>query len=87
MDLHRMMQQGFTHSANGFLSAFYTLIGTHAVHLLFGLLWIPLLLYPVARFGVTDLSVRRLTCLTLFWQFINTIWMLIFTFVYLMGGV
>jgi cytochrome o ubiquinol oxidase subunit 3 len=80
----------FVHGGNGwqrsaFLSAFFTLVGTHAIHMLFALLWTLVLLLPVWREGITPVSVRRLTCLRLFWQFLNVVWVFIFTIVY-MGG-
>lgn len=82
----------FISSGNGwensaFLSAYFTLVGTHTAHIFFGLLWIILLLIPVLREGITDVSRRRLTCLRMFWQFLNVIWVFIFTFVYLMGEI
>lgn len=70
---------------SAFLSGYFTLVGTHALHVLFGLIWIPILLYPVFREGVSHVSVRRLTCLRMFWQFLNIVWIFIFSFVYLLG--
>ncbi len=70
---------------SAFLSAYFTLLGTHGVHVLFGLLWILVLLYPVWKEGIDPMSLRRLTCLRMFWQFLNIVWIFIFSFVYLMG--
>jgi cytochrome o ubiquinol oxidase subunit III len=88
-----MMMKEFSYlvaSGNGwdksaFLSGYFTVVGTHGVHVLFGLLWILVLLVPVWKEGVSKVSIRRLTCLRMFWQFLNIIWVLIFSFVYLMG--
>lgn len=72
---------------SAFLSAYFTIVGTHGAHVLFALLWIPVLLIPVWREGVSHVSIRRLTCLRMFWQFLNIVWVFIFSFVYLMGVV
>ncbi len=80
----------FTSAGNGwdqsaFLSIFFTIVGTHGVHVVFGLLWTLVLLVPVWREGVTPESIRRLTCLRMFWQFLNIVWIFVFSFVYLIG--
>ena len=70
---------------SAFLSAYFSLVGTHALHMVLALLWIVVLMIPVCREGMTSNSIRRLTCLKMFWQFLNIIWIFIFTIVYLMG--
>ena len=69
---------------SGFLSAFFTLVGTHGLHVVLGLLWMLILLYDTARRGLTSTNSRRLMCLSLFWHFLDVVWIGIFTFVYLM---
>jgi len=71
---------------SAFLSAFFTLVGTHGLHISAGLFWMLVLLIPVWRHGMTPVSFRRLSCLKLFWHFLDIIWIFIFTFVYLAGG-
>lgn len=80
-----LISEGYTWKPSAFLSAFYTLIGTHALHMIFALLWVIVLIIPVCIYGVTPVSIKRLTCLRMFCQFLNVIWMFIFTFVYLAG--
>ncbi len=70
---------------SAFLSAFFTLVGTHGLHITFGLLWILVMLYLVWTRGLTTSTHRRLACLSLFWHFLDVIWIFIFTFVYLLG--
>lgn len=70
---------------SAFLSAYFTLLGTHGLHVIFALLWILVLLPPVFLHGITPVSLQRLTCLRMFWQFLTVIWVGIFTMVYLMG--
>lgn len=84
-EFSRLVQGGNSWERSAFLSAFFTLVGTHGLHLLLGLLWIFVLLVPVWRCGLTPVSVKRLTCLRMFWQFLNVVWIFIFTIVYLMG--
>ncbi len=81
-----LIQTGSSWQASAFLSAYFTLIGTHGVHVLFALLWILVLLPPVCLHGITPISLQRLTCLRMFWQFLSLIWVGIFTMVYLMGS-
>jgi cytochrome o ubiquinol oxidase subunit 3 len=80
----------FIHTGNSweksaFLSSFFTLVGTHGLHISFGLLWMIVLLVPVYRHGLTPVSMKRLTCFRLFWHFLDVVWIFIFTIVYLMG--
>ena len=79
------LRAGYSWKISGFLSAYYTLVGTHAVHMFFALLWVIVLIIPVFYEGISHVSLRRLTCLKMFWQFLNIIWAFIFTFVYMMG--
>ena len=80
-----LVQQGYGWGRSAFLSAYFTLLGMHALHMVFALLWIIVLLPPVWRHGITDASKLRLTALRMFWQFLNIIWIGLFTLIYLMG--
>lgn len=84
-DFERLMARGSSWQASAFLSAFFTLLGTHGVHVLLGLLWIPVLVIPVVRHGIDHDAVRRISCLRLFWQFLNIVWVFIFAIVYFLG--
>ena len=86
-ELSRLVAEGNSWQKSAFLSAFYTLVGMHALHMFFALLWVVVLLIPVIKEGVTEVSLKRLTCLRMFWQFLGIIWIFIFTIVYLMGAV
>ena len=70
-------------------AAFLTLalVGTHGLHISAGLLWMVVLIKQIWRRGLTSHTVRRLTLLSLFWHFLDVIWIFIFTIVYLMGAV
>jgi cytochrome o ubiquinol oxidase subunit 3 len=85
ISFNQLIKNGFMWHKNGFLSGYFTLVGTHGLHMLFALLWVLVLLPPVFRKGLTGLSIKRLTCLRMFWQFLNIVWVFIFTVVYLIG--
>jgi cytochrome o ubiquinol oxidase subunit 3 len=84
-ELARFISEGHTWKKSAFLSSYFTLIGTYGVHLLFAILWVVVLLPTVWIEGLSHVSIRRLTCLKMFWQFLNIIWFFIFCFIYLMG--
>lgn len=77
--------KGHSWEKSAFLSGYFTLIGTHALHVIFALLWTILLLIQVFYEKNVFIHIRRLTCLRMFWQFVNIIWFFIFVFVYLIG--
>ena len=80
-----MISIGATPQRSAFLSAFFTLVGTHGLHVTFGLVWIATMIVQVGRHGLIAANQRRLMCLSLFWHFLDIIWIGVFTFVYLMG--
>lgn len=80
-----LIEQGYGWQKSAFLSAYFTLIGTHFAHMIFALLWTIVLLPAVLFSPIHTTCLQRLTCLRLFWQFVNLIWIGIFTLVYLMG--
>ena len=73
-------------TASASQSAFFALVGTHGLHITAGLLWMLLLMVHIMRRGFTQSSMRKLTLLSLFWHFLDLVWIFIFTFVYLMGA-
>lgn len=79
----QLVAEGNDWTRSAFLSAFFTLVGTHGVHVFFGLLWMMVIGTQLASQGLTTTTVRRLTCMTLFWHFLDIVWVCIFTFVYL----
>lgn len=75
---------GFQRSA--FLSSFFTLVGTHGLHITSGLFWMGMLLVRIAKRGLTHANIRKLTLFSLFWHFLDIVWIFIFTIVYLLGN-
>lgn len=80
-----MIHEGATPQRSAFLSSFFTLVGTHGLHVTIGLIWLVTLMVQVARYGLIQANMRRLMCLSMFWHFLDVIWIGVFTFVYLMG--
>jgi cytochrome o ubiquinol oxidase subunit 3 len=88
IELHEfshLIQEGAGPQRSAFLSAFFTLVGTHGLHVTFGLVWLVTLLVQLARHGLIPENRRRLLCLSMFWHFLDVVWIGVFTFVYLMG--
>ena len=88
IELHEfagMIHEGATPSRSAFLSSFFTLVGTHGLHVSCGLIWLVTLMVQVAKHGLIEANRRRLMCLSMFWHFLDVIWIGVFTFVYLMG--
>jgi cytochrome o ubiquinol oxidase subunit 3 len=84
-EFHHLIAEGAGPQRSAFLSAFFTLVGTHGLHVTFGLVWLTVLLVQLAKHGLTAANTRRLMCLSLFWHFLDVVWIGVFTFVYLMG--
>ena len=80
-----LIAEGATPQRSGFLSAFFTLVGTHGLHVTFGILWIGVMLVQVQKRGLIPENRRRLLCLSMFWHFLDVVWIGVFTFVYLLG--
>ena len=70
---------------SAFLSAYFVLVGTHGLHVTAGLLWLVVMMHQIARYGLDGIVRRRLSCLSLFWHFLDLVWICVFTFVYLRG--
>jgi cytochrome o ubiquinol oxidase subunit 3 len=84
-EFHHLIHLGAGPQRSAFLSAFFALVGTHGLHVFFGILWLVVLMFQVSRHGLIAENRRRLMCLSLFWHFLDVVWIGVFTFVYLMG--
>ena len=80
-----LIREGATPERSAFLSSFFTLVSTHGLHVSFGLIWLVTLMVQVGRYGLNAANKRRLMCLSMFWHFLDVVWIGVFTFVYLMG--
>ncbi len=86
-EFSRLVHDGDSWRRSGFLSAFFTLVGTHGLHITVGLTWMSVQVARVLRRGLTEGNLRKLTMLSLFWHFLDVVWIFIFTIVYLYGAV
>lgn len=80
-----LIAEGAGPQRSAFLSSFFTLVGTHGLHVTFGLVWLATLMAQLSKHGLTPANRRRLMCLSMFWHFLDVVWIGVFTFVYLMG--
>ena len=76
---------GFTFGSSAFSSAFFTLVGTHGLHVAVGLVWVTLLILRNAKRGLNLYNAPKYYTFSLYWHFIDVVWVFIFTVVYLMG--
>ena len=83
----KLVHEGAGPSHSAFLSSYFTLVGTHGLHVTCGLIWLVVMMDQMRRFGLTDDTRRRLSCLSLFWHFLDIVWICVFTFVYLRGAI
>ncbi len=78
-----LIYEGHNLQSNAFLSSFFILVGTHGLHITSGLLWMGITLLFIAKRGLNSHLIRKLTMLSLFWHFLDIVWIFIFTIVYL----
>lgn len=84
-EFHKLYQEGSSWQLSAFLSAFFTLVGTHGLHILTGLIWVSTLFVGIVRNGFAGPTLKRIGMFSLFWHFLDIIWIFIFTIVYLFG--
>ena len=84
-EFSHLIHIGATPQRSAFLSAFFTLVGTHGLHVTFGLIWLVTLMFQLSKHGLIAANKRRVMCLSMFWHFLDVVWIGVFTFVYLMG--
>ena len=86
-EFHHLIAEGFGPDKSAFLSSFFTLVGMHGLHVTAGLVWMVIMMLQVSKRGLTDRNNTRLMCLSLFWHFLDIVWICVFTIVYLMGTI
>lgn len=82
-----LTQHGFGWDVNGAASAFFTLVGTHGLHVSIGLIWILVMIIQLPLLNNQQIAQKRMTYLGLFWNFLDIVWIFVFTIVYLMGAI
>lgn len=84
-EFYHMVMEGATISRSAFLSAFFTLVGTHGLHVSVGLVWMIAIMIQLSRRGITAVTTRKVFNLSLYWHFLDAVWIFLLTVVYLMG--
>jgi cytochrome o ubiquinol oxidase subunit 3 len=85
-EFHHLIVNGNGPGESAFLSAFFALVGLHGAHVSAGLIWMTIMIIEIVRRGLGTQTVTRLSCLSLFWHFLDIVWICVFTVVYLMGA-
>lgn len=88
MEIHEFIayvNEGATIGTSAFLSAFFTLLGTHGLHVSLGIVWVLAVMLQISRRGFTPMTARKAFITGLYWHFLDVVWIFIFTAVYLMG--
>lgn len=85
-EFSHLIADGNSWTRSAFLSSFFTLVGTHGLHIAIGSLWIIVGMFQISARGLTPFITSKLTRLSLFWHFLDIVWIFIFTIVYLMGA-
>jgi cytochrome o ubiquinol oxidase subunit 3 len=86
-EFYEFIHEGHTMRTNAFFSSFFLLVGTHGLHITSALIWAAITMFFVIKRGLTKSMVRKLALLSLFWHFLDIVWIFIFTVVYLMAFV
>ncbi|VAX76532.1 Cytochrome bo(3) ubiquinol oxidase subunit 3 [Serratia symbiotica] len=86
-EFHHLIIEGFSPTHSAFLSSFFALVATHGLHVSIGLIWITIMIIQLSLRDLTSINKTRLMCLSLFWHFLDLIWICVFTVVYLLGAI
>lgn len=87
IEFTKLIAEGNSFTQSGFMSAFFTLVGVHGLHIIIGLIWIATMIAQIIIKGLTPHTARRLLLFSLYWHFLDVVWIFIFSTVYLMGVV
>lgn len=86
VEMTRLLNAGNSWEKSGFLSAYFALLGSHGIHIFLGLVFMVVFMLQAMRRGLTPVVLTRLSCLRLFWLFLDLIWIVMFSYVYLIGA-
>lgn len=84
-EFSQLISEGSSWQQSAFLSAFFVLVGTHGAHIVVGLIWLGTMMVRVSLGNLTHKSLRQLQLFSMYWHFLDLIWIFIFTIVYLLG--
>lgn len=86
-EFHHLIASGHGPQNSAFLTSYFSLVGTHGLHVTSGLLWMAVIMIQISKFGLTPVMGRRLTMLSIFWHFLDIVWVCVYTEVYLLGAI
>ncbi|MEF3303212.1 cytochrome o ubiquinol oxidase subunit III [Paenibacillus sp. GYB003] len=81
----KLVHEGATIGTSAFLSAFFTLVGAHGLHVSIGIVWMIAIMLQLGKYGITSVTRRKVNVISLYWHFLDVVWIFVFTIVYLMG--
>lgn len=84
-EFNHLVHEGATIGTSAYWSAFFTLVGTHGLHVTIGLVWMVAIMLQLRKHGLTPVTRRKVNVISLYWHFLDVVWIFVFTFVYLMG--
>ena len=87
IEFYTLYSEGHTWATSAFLSSFFTLVATHGLHVAAGLIGMLCVLFQINKHGINPITKTKLTCLGLFWHFLDVVWVFLFSVVYLMGAI
>ncbi|WP_391572748.1 cytochrome o ubiquinol oxidase subunit III [Cohnella sp.] len=79
-----LVHEGATISTSAHWSAFYTLVGTHGLHVSLGLVWMIAIMIQLGRHGINSVTRRKVNVISMYWHFLDVVWIFVFTIVYLL---
>ena len=86
-EFRELLIEGNTPQRSSFLSAFFSLVGLHGLHISIGFTWLVIMIYQLYKKGLTHSNIRKSIMAGIFWHFLDVVWIFIFTIVYLFGGI
>ncbi len=81
----KLVHEGAAISTSAYWSAFFTLVGTHGLHVSIGLVWMIAIMIQLGRHGINSVTKRKVNIISLYWHFLDVVWIFVFTIVYMMG--
>ena len=86
-EFNHLIHNGQGPQVSAFLTSYFSLVGTHGLHVTSGLIWLLVIMVQIKKFGLTPVMMRRLTMLSIFWHFLDIVWVCVYTEVYLLGAI
>ncbi|UOO90203.1 cytochrome o ubiquinol oxidase subunit III [Vitreoscilla massiliensis] len=86
-EFNHLIHNGQGPQVSAFLTSYFSLVGTHGLHVSSGLIWLAVIMVQIKKFGLTPVMMRRLTMLSIFWHFLDIVWVCVYTEVYLLGAI